>query len=256
MLEVTKRSKLKRYAERAAYSREAVNRVLDSCFVCYVAYLPVGLKTPICIPQGCVRDGDFLLLHGKTSSALMKHLKAGHEVCVTAATMNGVVCAKNAFDHSMNYDSVVLFGAAEEVEKPLEKARSMEAITDALTYEGRYQKLRPVLDSEVKATTIVRIKLTEACVKTRDGQTGQTEEYPVWSGVIPLERVQGAPVSDAISVKQRLTPPNTCLYKNKQVRAAFRSQSTGLEWKSLGVGFIIGCASLFAVTLCQQSRTP
>ena len=237
--EVTRRSKLKTHADRGNYTTQAAYDVLDECFMCFVSYLPKGGSTPVCIPQGCARFGDELIIHGKSSSSLMKYLAQGNEVCVTAARIHGIVCAKSAFSHSVNYKSVVLWGKAKEVKEKEEKIKIMNAFTDQLTYEGRSKTLRSITDSELISTKVVTLPIREASVKIRDQQTGEKEDVNVWSGIIPLTRVQSFGISDEISVKQGFSPPKLCLFKNKNEKDASLGAS-GTNMKIMGIVLALG----------------
>ena len=148
-------------------------------------------------------------IHGAKGSRMLKALTEG-EACVTIALADGLVLARSALHHSMNYRSVVLYGRFEAVTEPAHKLASLRAFIDGL-YPGRWDTLRPISDKELNATTVLRIALDEASAKVRDWGVKDDEEdleWPVWAGVIPLRTMAGEPVTEADSVGREVPP--TC----------------------------------------------
>ena len=197
----TKRTTLKRLHERGRFDRETVYAILDEALICHVGIVVDG--APVVIPTALWRDGDTLYLHGSSASRLIRALKGGAEVCVTASLLDGLVMARSAFHHSLNYRSVVILGRPQAVEDDAEKRAALRLFMERLA-PGRWEELRPVTDRELKATGVVRLALTEASAKIRTGPPIDDEEDygdAVWAGVVPVSLVCGAAEPDP-----RLTP--------------------------------------------------
>ena len=150
------------------------------------------------IPTACWRDGDTLYLHGSSASRLIRALKSGAEACVTVSLLDGLVMARSAFHHSLNYRSVAIFGRPEAVEDGAEKRAALRRFVERMA-PGRWEEMRPATDQEFKATGVVRLALTEASAKIRTGPPIDDEEDygdPIWAGVIPVSLVCGTPEPD------------------------------------------------------------
>ena len=192
----TNRTKLKRLPKRGNFNRETINKILDEAFVCHVGFAVDG--KPFVIPTGYARIGDDLIIHGSAASRMMSDLSAGIDVCVTVTLIDGLVLARSAFHHSMNYRSVVIFGTARLIEDEREKFEALRAFTEHLI-PNRWDNVRPPNALELKATTILSLPITEASAKIRAGNPVDDEadaEMDVWAGVIPLHLKIGAPVDD------------------------------------------------------------
>lgn len=190
---VTARNRLKRLPERGLYDQETVFAILDAALMCHVALVQEG--QPVVIPTLHARDGDRLLLHGASSSRLIRHLQAGNEACVAVTILDGIVLARSVFEHSMNYRSVVLFGKGEAVQDEAEKRRALQLFTEKLL-PGRWQDARQPTATELKATGVVSLPIESATAKVRTGgpeDPAEDLELPVWAGVLPLHIVAGAP---------------------------------------------------------------
>ena len=152
---------------------------------------------PVVIPVSYARDGDFVLIHGSPASRLFRAYRAGAPACLTVTLLDGVVLARSAFNSSMNYRSVVLFGTMEEVTDRDEKWAALDALTDGILPD-RKEQLRPMTDKEVTATTVLRMPIEHASAKVRTGPPGADDDedvdWPVWAGVIPLTTSWGPPV--------------------------------------------------------------
>ncbi|HEY9402299.1 MAG TPA: pyridoxamine 5'-phosphate oxidase family protein [Pyrinomonadaceae bacterium] len=197
----TGRSTLKRLPKRGEYGREGVYQILDEGFVCHVGFVVEG--QPFVIPTGYGRAGDTLYLHGAQASRMLRTLREGIEVCVTVTLVDGMVMARSAFHHSMNYRSVVVFGRAVVVEDGAEKWEALRALTEHLA-PGRWAEVRQPSEGEMRATLVLALPLAEASAKVRTGPPLDDEEdyeLPVWAGVVPLRVTAGEPVDDP-----RLTP--------------------------------------------------
>ncbi len=188
------RTTIKRVAERAAYDRETIYAILDDSFLCHVGVIVDDF--PVVLPTLHARLGDHLLLHGSPASRLLRTAKK-QEVCVTVTLVDGFVLARSALHHSMNYRSVTIIGQPEVV--PVEeKAHALDVLVEHLT-PGRIPYLRPMLDSEVKMTSILRLPIEEASAKLRSGPPGDEEEdydLPIWAGVVPVTIDYGEPETD------------------------------------------------------------
>jgi len=193
---VTPRTELRRYPVRGEFDRAAVYRILDEGFVCHVAFAVEG--QPYAIPTAYARVGDTIYLHGSAASRMLRSLSAGLDVCVTVTLVDGLVLARSAFHHSMNYRSVVVLGRARLVTAPDEKVDALRAFTNHIV-PGRWDELRPVTDQELAATSVLALPVEEASAKVRTGPPKDDEEdldWPVWAGVVPLTIADGAPLPD------------------------------------------------------------
>jgi len=208
----TERSTLKRLPVRGDYERESVYQILDEGFICHVGFVVEG--QPFVIPTGYARSGDTLYLHGSQASRMLRVLKSGIDVCVTVTLVDGMVMARSAFHHSMNYRSVVVFGRAVAVEEREEKTGALRAVTEHLA-PGRWDETRQPSEGEMRATLVLALPLAEASAKVRTGPPVDDEEdyaLPVWAGVVPLEVVAGAPVADPRLPPEIEPPPHVLNY--------------------------------------------
>ena len=195
-LRLTERTQLKRHPERGQFERERVYEILDEGLVCHVGFVAHG--KPYVIPTGYVRLGDNLYFHGAVASRMMNALGEGADVCVTVTLLDGLVLARSAFSHSMNYRSVVVFGRARLVEDAREKLEALRAFTEHVV-PGRWNVARRPNREELNETKVLALALDEASAKVRTGPPIDKEEdyeLPVWAGVIPLRLAAGEAVSD------------------------------------------------------------
>ena len=193
----TERTAIGRSPERGTRDRAAAEAILDEGLLCHV-----GIGTdhgPVVIPTTYARRGDELLIHGSPAATWLRATGKGTPVCVTVTHVDGLVLARSAFHHSMNYRSVVVFGVAEPITDPAEKATALDAIVEHVV-PGRTAEVRPTRDDEIAKTLVVRVPLEEASVKVRAGDPVDEEaDYSlpdVWAGVIPITTSFGAPVDD------------------------------------------------------------
>jgi uncharacterized protein len=206
----TQRTTVKRLPARGHYDRETINSILDEAFICHVGFDLAG--QPYVIPTGYARAGDDLYIHGSSASRMLRNISKGINVCVTVTLIDGLVLARSAFHHSMNYRSVVILGKAELVTDPDEKNKALEALTDHIV-PGRWDVVRWPNELELKATTVLKLPIDEASAKIRTGGPIDDEEdysMDVWAGVLPLELVPGPPTADdrldpAISAPDHVT---------------------------------------------------
>ena len=189
------RTQIKRSAHHARYDTELLHAIIDAAWVCHIAFGDAhGVH---CMPTASWRVGDYLYIHGSNGSRMVKRLLE-QDCCVTITHVDGLVMARAAFNHSMNYRSAVIYGRFEEVDDDGKRV-ALEAFMDHLA-PGRQAQARPGNDKEYAATTVLRIALTEAACKTRTGPPKDDAEdmgLPVWAGVLPLRETRGTPVADA-----------------------------------------------------------
>ncbi len=194
---VSERNRVRRLPKRASYEREVVNAVLDSEFLCHVAF--VVDQHPVVIPTAYARDGDTLILHGSAASRMLRELSGGVRASISVSIVDGLVLARSAFHHSINYRSVVLFGEARLIEDPREKIAALEKFMDHLT-PGRWRETRVPNDKELKGTSVLRFTIEEASAKIRQGDPVDDEadhDLEVWAGLIPMWRETGTPIAAA-----------------------------------------------------------
>ncbi|HET6147825.1 MAG TPA: GNAT family N-acetyltransferase [Polyangia bacterium] len=193
-LPVTDRTKLRRHPERARFDRAALDAVLDQGLVVHVGFAAEGGQ-PFVIPTTYVRLDRTMYLHGAVASRMLRAGDDGIELCATVTLLDGLVLARSAFSHSMNYRSAVIVGRARLVGDPAEKVRVLAALVDRLI-PGRMATARPPSPHELKQTAVLALPLEEASVKVRTGPPVDAEAdlgWPAWAGVIPLAMVGGAP---------------------------------------------------------------
>lgn len=193
----TPRTMLKRLPQRGSYDREVINRILDEGFICHVGFVVDG--RPFVIPTGYARVRDRLLIHGSQASRMLRTLAQGIDVCVTVTLLDGLVLARSAFHHSMNYRSVVVLGSARVVDDPHEKLEALRSLSEHMI-PGRWDDVRQPNERELQSTTVLSVPLTEASAKVRTGPPLDEEEdyeLPVWAGVVPLKLVAEMPLDDA-----------------------------------------------------------
>ncbi len=192
----TARTTLKRLPQRGAFDRASINQILDEGFICHVGFAVDG--QPFVIPTGYARAGDRLLIHGSQASRMLRTVGQGIDVCLTVTLIDGLVLARSAFHHSMNYRSVVVFGRAVLVDEREEKLTALRALSDHMI-PGRWDDVRKPSERELQLTTVLSLPLDEASAKVRAGPPLDDEEdyeLPVWAGVIPLRMVANAPHPD------------------------------------------------------------
>jgi len=192
----SERSTIRRLPARGNYEQETIYSIIDEGLICHVGF-SLDDK-PFVIPMTYGRRGDTLYLHGSVASRLQRAMAAGVEVCVSITLLDGLVLARSAFHHSMNYRSVVIFGRAMEVTDQKAMMEGLEAIVEHIV-PGRWNEARQPNEKEIRATTLVAVHLAEASAKIRSGPPkDDAEDYSldVWAGEIPLRQVVGVPVDD------------------------------------------------------------
>lgn len=215
----TPRTTLKRLAVRGRYERAAVHAVLDEGLVCHVAFVVDG--SPVVIPVAYARIGDDLYLHGSTANRMLRTLASGGPASIAVTLLDGLVLARSAFHHSVNYRSVVIFGTGERVTDPEEHARALAAVVEHVV-PGRAAYVRAPNREESLRTLVVRFPIEEVSMKERmGGPVDDEEDYAldIWAGTIPLNVVPGAPVGDPLHPPRADVPGHARDYRRPRVAA-------------------------------------
>jgi nitroimidazol reductase NimA-like FMN-containing flavoprotein (pyridoxamine 5'-phosphate oxidase superfamily) len=192
----TERTRVVREPHRGVYDRQEIYRILDEGIVCHVGFSAEA--QPFVIPTLYARVGDAIYFHGSAASRMLRGAAAGVPVCVTVTLTDGLVLARSVFNHSMNYRSVVALGSATLVDVTAEKLEALHAFTEKIL-SGRWEDARQPNEKELKATSILKLPLTEISAKVRSGPVQDDEEdyaLPVWAGIVPLHLQADAPVRD------------------------------------------------------------
>jgi len=206
-LSQTPRSRVKRLPKRGCYDFDTVAAILDAGFLCHVGYVVDG--KPYVTPTSYWREGDHVYWHGSSASRMLRTLAGGVDACLTVAHLDGLVLARSAFHHSINYRSVMLFGRAHQVEDAAAKEGALKNFVERM-YPGRWNELRPAHVQELKATTVLHMRIDEGAAKVRSGPPIDDQEdygWPAWAGVVPVRRVIGAPENDGRLLPKVGEPP-------------------------------------------------
>jgi len=196
VLEQSERTRIHRLPQRGSYDFETICAILDEALICHAGFVVDG--RPAVIPTIHTRVGEHLYFHGSPAAGMLRNLRQGAEACVNVTIVDGLVLARSAFHHSMNYRSVVVFGNAEEVVDREEKLRALEALVEHVC-RGRSADARRPNEKELKQTIVLRLPIREASAKIRTGPPADdAEDYalPVWAGVLPLTVAPGVPLPD------------------------------------------------------------
>ena len=210
---LTDRTKLKRLPKRGHFDRETVYAILDEGFICHVGFVVDG--QPFVIPTGYARVDDKLYIHGSQASRMLRSLAEGIDACVTVTIVDGLVLARSAFHHSINYRSVLVFGRATLVSDAQEKYAALTALSEHIV-PGRWADVREPNEQELKLTTVLRLPLAEASAKVRTGPPLDDEEdyaLPIWAGVVPLKVTAGEPIKDPLLTQEVSVPDYAAHYK-------------------------------------------
>jgi len=211
----TVRTTLQRRPQRGAYDRPTVQAILDATFICHVGFVVDG--QPYVIPTSYGRDEDQLYIHGAAASRMLRELATGIPVAVTVTLLDGLVLARSAFHHSLNYRSVVLLGTALLVTDPTEKMRALEVITEQII-PGRWAEVRSPSLNELKATTVIKLPISEVSAKIRTGPPIDDEDdqkLPIWAGILPLSLTPEDPISDPLLAAGIPRPASVTNYGKK-----------------------------------------
>ena len=210
-LKTTPRTKLVRNPNRADYDRTVVNEIIDATPLCHVSYIIDG--RPYVTPTLQWREGDTIYWHGSSASRFLRQI-VGKEVCLAITHFDGLVLARSAFHHSINYRSVMLFGEAIKIEDA-DKSELLQSFVENLI-PGRWETLRAMTDQEAKATTVFSMPIDEGSAKVRTGPpVDDDEDYslPIWAGVLPISQVLHDPAPDPKNLAGLEVPAHIRDYK-------------------------------------------
>jgi uncharacterized protein len=204
----TPRTELHRLPARGSYDRATVHAILDEALVCHLGF--VAQEQPFVIPTTFARDGETLFVHGAAASRTLKALASGVAACVTVTLLDGLVLARTAFHHSMNYRSVVVVGTAREVTDRDEKVRALALFVEKLS-PGRARVVRAPNEKELRATSVLALTLSEVSAKVRVGMPKAEDEdedaiFPVWAGVVLLGTHAAPPLPENEDAARYATP--------------------------------------------------
>ena len=214
-MDPSKKIKVKRAPQRGFYDKETIYSILDSDFVCQIAF--VHENYPVIIPTIYGRKENVIYIHGATVSRMLVDLEKGIPISINVTHTKGIVLARSAFNHSLNYESVTIFGTAVLVESEEERMEALKIISDQIIPE-RWEEIRLPSEKEMKATKVLKIEISEASAKIRTGPPKDEKadyDLPVWAGVIPINTIYGAPKPDP-ELKEGLEIPSSVkkLYEN------------------------------------------
>lgn len=207
---------MRRRADRGAYDRETINGILDREFICQIGFVHEGY--PVVIPTLYGREGDFLYFHGANASRMLKTMEQGLPISLNVTRTTGLVLARSAFHHSLNYESVTLFGTARVVSDSERKLRALKVISDQVL-EHRWEEVRQPSEKELNATQVLELEITEGSAKIRAEGVGDDKadyELDIWAGVVPIRRSYGAPLPDDRLKSGIGIPPSVENIENKE----------------------------------------
>jgi nitroimidazol reductase NimA-like FMN-containing flavoprotein (pyridoxamine 5'-phosphate oxidase superfamily) len=206
------RTQVKRYHWLAKYEPETIYAILDAMPHCHVAYVHEG--KPVVTPTMQWRDGGRVFWHGSSASRMIRATEA-HDVCLCVSIIDGLVLARSAYNYNLNHRSVMVFGVAQRITDPEEKRAQLARFVNRVV-PGQWDRLRPVTDQELKATTLMSMSLTEASAKVRTGQPEDEPEdynFPVWAGIVPVGIRVEPPISDERNLAGVEMPPDVLKFR-------------------------------------------
>lgn len=215
-MKLSERSVVRRLPKRGSHDEKLIYEILDAAFLAHVGFCSDG--QPFVIPTLFGRRNNILYLHGSAASRMLRELEKGAAACITVTHVDGLVLARSAFHHSMNYRSVVAFGTARKIESNENKIDALRVISEHLL-AGRWKEVRPPNEKELNATSVLEFTIEEASAKVRTGLPADDEEdygLPVWAGVVPLELTAGGPQPDPRLVKGLSAPPYLIHFRNQR----------------------------------------
>lgn len=202
----TTRNQVRRISKLGKYDKNTIYRILDKAFLCHVSFCVN--EQPFIIPTLYSRSDDAIYIHGSHISRMLKHLSEGVRICLSVTLVDGLVLARSAFNHSMNYRSAVVFGTGKLVECEKEKLGALKAISDHLL-PNRWEDCRPPTVKELNVTSVIKIEIEEASAKIREGMPiDDKKDYklPIWAGVLPINQTFGEPIED-LQISKKVTLP-------------------------------------------------
>lgn len=192
---INDKNKIKRNPKRASYNKDIIYRIIDEALICHISFNQDN--QPFIIPTIHVRDNDTIFLHGASSSRLIKHIENGNNMAIAFTLLDGIVLARSAFHHSMNYRSAIVFGKGRTCNEN-ESSKVFELLTEKLI-PGRWNDARRPTEKEIKATSITAVDIEDASAKIRSGgPIDEDEDYNlnVWAGVLPVKQIYESPLPD------------------------------------------------------------
>jgi uncharacterized protein len=206
----SERARVKRYNHIAAYDRDTIHAILDAMPLCHVGYVFKG--SPYVTPTLQWRDGDRIFWHGSSASRMLESAEI-QDVCLTVSLYDGLVMARSAYNYNINHRSVMIFGKPEKLPNEEKEAQLRNFVNK--TIPGQWERLRPVLPKELKATTVLTMPITEASAKLRAGHTDDDDDadFPVWTGIIPVRYEIGAPIANPNNLPGVEMPPEALQFK-------------------------------------------
>lgn len=213
----TDRSKVKRIPKRGAYDAKTIHNILDKEFICQIGFVHQG--HPVVIPTIYGRKNDNLYFHGANVSRMLQSLEGGIDISLNVTRTNALVLARSAFHHSLNYESVTLFGRAELLEDKEEKIEALHVISDQIL-KDRWEEVRQPNQKELNVTKVLKFSISEGSAKIRNEGVGDDKvdyELDIWAGLVPIERTYGTPVSDPLLHKDIPVPPSVLNIKDEKL---------------------------------------
>jgi nitroimidazol reductase NimA-like FMN-containing flavoprotein (pyridoxamine 5'-phosphate oxidase superfamily) len=203
----TERTRVRRISDRGHYDQDTIFSIIDEAMICHVGF--IQNNNPVVIPTIHARLGNTLYIHGSGASRMLKVISNQNNICVTISLIDGIVLARSAFHHSMNYRSVVIFGSGRKINDPKEKLNALKAVSDHLIPE-RWDDVRPPNQKELDATTVIAISLEEASAKIRTGPPSDDDDdykLSVWAGVLPITLIKEELIPDPV-LPDKIDIPN------------------------------------------------
>ena len=203
----TKRTRVRRISDRGHYDQDTIYPIIDEAMICHVGF--IQNNNPVVIPTIHARLGNTLYIHGSGASRMLKVITNQNNICVTISLIDGIVLARSAFHHSMNYRSVVIFGSGRKIDDPEEKLNALKAVSEHLIPE-RWDDVRQPNQKELDATTVIAISLEEASAKVRTGPPSDDEDdykLSVWAGVLPITLIKEELIPDPV-LPDKIDIPN------------------------------------------------
>ena len=213
----TDRSKVKRIPKRGAYDAASMYKILDKEFICQIGF--VHNDHPVVIPTIYGRKNNTLYFHGANVSRMLQSLEQGVDISLNVTRTNALVLARSAFHHSLNYESVTLFGRAALIDDDMEKMEALHVISDQVL-KDRWEEVRQPNQKELNVTKVLKFSITEGSAKIRNEGVGDDKkdyELDIWAGLVPIERIYGAPVSDPLLKKDLEIPPSVLNIKDEKL---------------------------------------
>jgi len=220
----TATTQVNRAPKRGHYDFETVAQILDEGLVCHIGFVAEG--KPFVIPTAYGRIGDKVYIHGAPASRMLKSLLTGIDICLTVTLLDGLVLARSAYHHSMNYRSVVLFGQARAVTETQEKMTALKAFTEHVM-PGRWDDVRSPNTAELAATLVLSLPIAEASAKIRTGppiDNAADYDLPVWAGVLPLMSIPGQPIADP-KLPEEIAIPKNVVHYDRNLYSRHRTHS-------------------------------